>query len=150
MPHDEGKIDTITNDINDVVGTVHHLSETVIIMSLQVLESLCGLNHTAATALQGGAALLHNASHAFNNGFNEVRHILECRTFNPIYTAFVHDAICVEGVYGLTWLFSTSLLLSLFAMVMIMFRAGLYPVMRPLAETEKSALGVSLLSKSGC
>ena len=37
-------------------------------------------------------------------------------------------AMCIEGVGGLTWIFSTALVLSIFSMIMIMFRAALYPV----------------------
>ena len=37
-------------------------------------------------------------------------------------------ALCIEGVGGLIWIFSTTLCLSIFSMIMIMFRAALYPV----------------------
>jgi len=144
-----GQIDSITTDIDDVVGTVHDLSEFVMSQSLDGLESQCGLTQSAATALQGGAGLLHNASHTVNSAWIDVRHFIECKTFNPIYTTFVHDAICVDGVDGLSWLFSTSMFLAVFAMIMITFRAALYPVKRPLARAENSGLGTSLFSKSG-
>lgn len=145
------QIDSVTAEISDVVNKVHDLSVFVMNQSLPNLESQCGLAQPAATALQGGAALLHNASHTINNGWIDVRHFLECKTFNPIYTTLVHDAMCVDGVDGLAWLFSTSVFLAVFAMVMITFRAALYPVKRPLAPENSglAGLGASLSFKSG-
>jgi len=128
---------------------VHDFSEIIGAMSLGTLETECGLGLSAATALEGGSELLHEATHSISRGWIELRHMLECKTFNPIYTTFAHDAICVEGVDGLTWLFSTSFAMFLFAMIMIMFRAGLYPVKRPPAQAENSGVATSLLSKSG-
>ena len=42
-------------------------------------------------------------------------------------------AFCVEGVSGLTYIFSTTLVISIFSMIMIMFRAALYSVKEPAA-----------------
>lgn len=135
--------------IQDFVETVHDLSETILNLSPQSLESQCGLDSAAATALQGGAGLLHNATHLINRAWIETRHLVECKTFNPIYTTFVHDAVCQDGVDGLTWLFSSSMFLAMFAMLMIMFRAALHPVKRPPTLSESLGLNASLLSKSG-
>lgn len=138
------QIDSMSAEIGEVVDTVHDLSEFVMSQSLNGLESQCGLTQSAATALQGGAGLLHNASHTVNNAWIDVRHFVECKTFNPIYTTLVHDAICVDGVDGLAWLFSSSMFLAVFAMIMITFRAALYPVKRPLARAGNSSLGTSI------
>mmetsp|Transcript_24741 Transcript_24741/g.45497 ORF Transcript_24741/g.45497 Transcript_24741/m.45497 type:complete len:575 (+) Transcript_24741:159-1883(+) len=148
-PAGESQIEAISTQIGDTLDTVHDFSEIIGAMSLGTLETECGLGLSAATALEGGSELLHEATHSISRGWIELRHMLECKTFNPIYTTFAHDAICVEGVDGLTWLFSTSFAMFLFAMIMIMFRAGLYPVKRPPAQAENSGVATSLLSKSG-
>jgi len=143
------EIDSITTTLDDVVNTVHDLSELVMSQPLDVLEGQCGLNVAAANALIAGAGLMQNASHVINNAWIDVRQFLECKTFNPIYTAVVHDAICIDGVDGLAWLFSTSLSLAVFAMTMITFRAALYPVKRPPSRAESSGLEASPFRKSG-
>ena len=65
-------------------------------LSLPALESECGLDSAGASALQGGAELMHEATHAVNRAMIGVRTVLECKTFNPIYTTFVHDGECVH------------------------------------------------------
>jgi len=140
VPDSADQFVDVSNQITDVLNTVNILSENLIDTDIGSLESQCGLDKAAASALQGGAELLQNTAHVLNNSWIQVRQLLECKTFNPIYTTFVHDAVCVQGVEGLTWLFSTSLFLTLFAMMMIMFRAALYPVKRP---SERTDLGIS-------
>lgn len=44
---------------------------------------------------------------------------------------FVHQAFCVQGVSGLTYIFSTTMVIAIFSMVMIMFRAAMYPIKEP-------------------
>ncbi|KAL7540001.1 hypothetical protein ACHAXR_010807 [Thalassiosira sp. AJA248-18] len=149
IPDSEGKIDAMGEELGQVMGTVNGFAEIVMGASLEELESQCGLENAAASALKGGAELFNEASHAMNGAWIQFRHILECKTFNPIYTTFVHDAVCVEGVGGLTWLFSTAFCLTLFAMIMIMFRAALYPVKRSPAQAQVLGLDPSLLGKSG-
>jgi hypothetical protein len=43
----------------------------------------------------------------------------------------VHQAFCVQGVSGLTYIFSTTMVIAIFSMVMIMFRAAMYPIKEP-------------------
>ena len=142
-----GEMANITNTINKGVHTVHHISEMLMDMPIKSIQSECALSSTAASSVHGGAILIHNATHSLNDAWIGVQELMECKTFNPIYTTFVHDAICVDGVGGLAWLFSTSLFLAIFSMVMIMFRAALYPVKRP-SVRPNSGLTESLLSKS--
>ena len=162
-PKAESNVYDISGEIRDVIVTVHSLSESLMGASLPELEKQCGLDMAAASALQGGAELLHEVAHGVNKDFIQIRHILECKSFNPIYTTFVHDgepsatflffycfifihllwllacififnllgaAVCVEAVGGLTWLYTTSFSLAMFSMMMITFRAALYPVKR--------------------
>ena len=76
-------------------------------------------------------SLSREATHVLNRAIVGLRKVLACETFNPIYTTFVHQAFCVQGVTGLTYIFSTTLVISIFSMVMIMFRAALYPIKEP-------------------
>lgn len=131
VPSSHSEIAQVSNQIKEIVSAVHDLSATVMEVPIPQLQAQCGLDKAAATAFQGGAELLHATAHAINNAWIDVRYMLECKTFNPIYTTFVHDAVCVEGVNGLTWIFSTSFAIFSFAMIMIMFRAALYPVNHP-------------------
>ncbi len=63
--------------------------------------------------------------------------IFGAESFNPIYNTFVHEAVCVQGVSGLTWIFATTLTMAIFSMIMLMFRAAMYPVRE--APCEKYA-----------
>ena len=145
----------ITTSVTEALNTAHDLSEKLMTQPLGSLQSECGLTNAAATAVQEGAVVLHNATHALNGAWIGIQGLLECRTFNPIYTTFVHNAICVDGVGGLTWLFTSSFFLVMFAMIMLMFRAALYPAKRPVARAgfpastrTNSGLSASLLGKS--
>ena len=142
-PAADGELVELSNQVHKVLDTVHGLSEYVQGMSLENLESRCGLDSTAATSLSRGADMLHDASHSVNNALIAVRQMLECKTFNPIYTTFIHDALCTEGVDGLTWIFSSSFAIFMFAMIMITFRAALYPVKRPEGKDLVSGVGTS-------
>jgi len=127
-PTGQEAIQETMNLIVTVVDSAHSLTNILKNETLIELENVCGMGKTAATALQSGASLVHDATHAVNDALIRVDDILSCRTFNPIYTTFVHDAFCVEGVDGLAWIFSSSLFISVFSMTMIMFRAALYPI----------------------
>ncbi|KAL7551453.1 hypothetical protein ACHAWF_014640 [Thalassiosira exigua] len=136
-PTGDGEVVQIADQIKEVVHTVHDLSEVLMKTQPSVLERQCGLDSAAATALQGGAELLHGASHVVNKAWIGVRQLLECKNINPIYTTFVHDAICVQGIEGFTWIFASSFVLVIFAMLMVTFRAALYPIMQPKEQASK-------------
>lgn len=126
-----GEIADLTDKITQAVNAVYTFSGEVMNMNLQDLETQCMLSSTLATSIHEGAKLLHAASYSLNSAWIGVQDIIQCKTFNPIYSTFVHNALCLDGVGGLTWLFSTSIFLVVFAMIMIMFRAALYPIKRP-------------------
>ena len=102
--------------------------------SVESLTLLCGLTVEQATALKDLVAVAHEATHVINRGAVGLRDLLACDTFNPIYSTFVHKAFCVQGVGGLTYIFSTTLIISIFSMIMIMLRAALYSVKEPPAD----------------
>lgn len=124
-----------TSDIMDLVGAVkgmvdnaHALIETVGDMNLDRLGETCGLTAAQAAAFNSLVTLAHDATHVVNRSMIGLREVLECETFNPIYQTFVHNAFCVDGVSGLSIIFSTTLAMAIFSMMMITFRAALHPV----------------------
>merc|ERR1712051_1009059 len=107
--------------MNVALGTVYNLTGIVMNLPLPTLELQCNVTAPVATRVQTISSSLHNTTYNFNQAWIGVQEILACKTFNPIYTTFVHEAVCTQGVGGLTWIFSTSLFLCLFAMSMITF-----------------------------
>lgn len=114
-------------------------------MPVVILQLMCGFNKSEATDLREGLELLYNVTDLLNKDLIDVQVLMECRTFNPIYTTLMYDAVCTDGVDGLSWIFSTSLLLVVFAMFLIMFRAALYPVKTPPRSCDQG-LGMPMLS----
>lgn len=90
-PAGQEEIQETMNLIVTVVDSAHSLTNILKNETLIELENVCGMGETAATALQSGASLVHDATHAVNHALIQVDDILSCRTFNPIYTTFVHD-----------------------------------------------------------
>ena len=54
--------------------------------------------------------------------------LLRCRSIVPLYTHSVYQSICEENMTAALWLFSCSLLISFFGMVMITLRGSCYPL----------------------
>ena len=96
IPSGEDQIRSIAQQLRRVVDSAHNLSEIAMNQSLEEIENNCGVNEAGAIAFQSGAELLHEASHALNDALVGVRDVLSCRTFNPIYTTFVHDGKSIE------------------------------------------------------
>jgi len=121
-------ITNLVSMANMMVNDAHSLVELVGDMDVERLGQICGITTVQATALESLITLAHGATHVVNRAIVGLGEVLDCGTFNPIYTTFVHDAFCLEGVSGLTYIFTTTLCMAIFSMLMIMFRAALYPV----------------------
>ncbi len=76
-----------------MVNSAHALTGILSNQTLVEIENVCGMGEEAATALQAGASLVHNATHVVSTALVRLEDILSCRTFNPIYTTFVHDGM---------------------------------------------------------
>lgn len=50
--------------------------------------------------------------------------LLSCKRINPIYVNTFHEAACTYSVTGVTWIFSSLLVISVAGMLMITFRAS--------------------------
>jgi hypothetical protein len=119
---------TKLDDIADLLAQMKTLTNNMRNMPASLLSLACGFSNAEATTLKNGIRIMHNITNYLNQDMIDAQNLLKCETFNPIYTKFAYDALCTEGVDGLTWIFSSSLLLVIFAMLFIMFRAALYPV----------------------
>lgn len=128
------------------VGHAHSLFELLGNLTVESVQEICGLSTQEATAVQNLVIFAHDSTHVLNRAVVGLRDVLSCATFNPIYTTFVHEALCKQGVSGLTYIFSTTLVISIFSMVMIMFRAAIYPIKEPDAQpVSKSEDAVEVL-----
>jgi hypothetical protein len=127
-PLAEDQVMEVLSQVAAIVNTTHNFSELVGNMSVAALAQICGVGDFSAEALQQLATLIHDVSHVLNRSMVGLLDVISCGSFNPIYTTFVHDAICTSGVEGLTYIFATTLTISICSMMMIMFRAALYPV----------------------
>ncbi|KAL7531419.1 hypothetical protein ACHAXR_004030 [Thalassiosira sp. AJA248-18] len=135
LPRGEEEIVAILSQLKLVLGFAHTLSELLGELPVEQIGIICGLSIYEASALKSLTDLAHDTTHALNRGVVGLKDVLSCGTFNPIYTTFVHKAFCVEGVSGLKYIFSTTLVISIFSMVMLMFRAALYPIKESAAQS---------------
>eukprot|EP00804_Cyclotella_cryptica_P028320 CCRYP_013192-RC/>CCRYP_013192-RC protein AED:0.03 eAED:0.03 QI:643/1/1/1/1/1/6/298/517 len=127
-PAAEDEIIAIWNTIKLVNQYAHKLSELIGGIDPATIAAICGVDETEAQTLQRIANFMHSLSHAINRAMIGVIDLLSCKSFNPIYTTFVHDALCSSGVSGLSWIFFTTLTVAISSMMMMTFRAALYPI----------------------
>lgn len=131
IPAGEEDIIAIANQLKLVTTHAHGLVSLLGELPIERIRVICGLTIEQAAALKSVVNLGHDSTHVLNRAVVGLRDVLSCETFNPIYTTFVHEAFCIEGVSGLTYIFATTLVISIFSMVMIMFRAAMYPIKEP-------------------
>ncbi|KAL7551454.1 hypothetical protein ACHAWF_014641 [Thalassiosira exigua] len=130
-PPGQEEIAELIGQMRLVMTFLHELTELTGELSAASIAAICGLSNAEANAVKALISIAHEAIHVINRAVVGLREVLSCETFNPIYTTFVHQAFCVTGVSGLTYIFATTLVISVFSMVMIMFRAALYPSVEP-------------------
>lgn len=137
-PAGEGEIIALATQARVVLGYAHDLTELLGNLPIAGIVALCGLTIPQATVLKTFVDFSHDVTHLLNRAIVGLREVLACETFNPIYTTFVHKALCIEGVSGLKSIFTTTLIISIFSMIMIMFRAALYPIKEPDVQSASS------------
>ncbi len=123
--------------LNNVLTYSHELFTLLADLSVDTIAQVCGLSTEDATTLKALAEFIHKTTHMLNRVFVGLRDLLRCENFNSIYTTFVHQAFCVEGVSGLAYIFIASLVVAIFSMVMIMLRAALYPIKEATASDSR-------------
>lgn len=94
--------------------------------SLENLSQECGVDYNAykelLLKLQAHSDILGDAS-------RRSLELMSCRSIVPLYTNLVYDATCDENMTAALWLFSCSLIISFFGMVMITLRGACYPLL---------------------
>lgn len=123
--------------LENVLSYSHELFSLLAGLSVDSIAQICGLSTEDATTLKALTVFLHQTTHFLNRVFTGLRDFLRCENFNSIYTTFVHQALCVEGVSGLAYIFIASLVVATFSMVMIMLRAALYPIKEATASESR-------------
>lgn len=111
--------------LETVVGGIHNF--TVFMSSdvaLVAIQSLCSAEGTAFTSLNTTGALLHDRLHIVWKAFISLYEILSCKTMNPLYAGIAQEAMCVNGINGLVWIFSTQLAIAVCCMIMVTLRAA--------------------------
>ena len=65
-----------------------------------------------------------------------IRQYFQCSNFYPIYETTVYDAICYDGLDGVTWVATTQFLVVFFAMIILTLRGTFYDLeMAEIVET---------------
>ena len=128
VPSGDGEVLAIAQQVQEVLNYAHSLTDSLGELDLERLVVLCGLTTQQAQAVSSLVDLAHSSIHVLNGSLVGLREVLDCSTFNPIYTTFVHQAFCVQGVSGLSYIFGTTMVIAIFSMVMVMLRAAIYPI----------------------
>ena len=144
VPQAMEDITKLTTMAKTMLATATDVAGKVSQMSVDDLGTDCGLDKAGANALQKGAQLVYEVSQALEKSLSSFKGIVSCQNINPIYTSLVYDATCTEAINGFSWLYGSCFALCIFAMIMITFRAALYPVKRP--ERDQTGLSSPLLS----
>ena len=87
------------------------------------LVKRCG--ETGPSALLSALELTDVTMHGMYDIILEIRELMQCQNFNPIYTSTTYDAVCESGVGGLSWVFFTSLSMAIFSMAMVTLRIAI-------------------------
>jgi len=123
--------------ISSMLTYSHDLFDMLSDLSVDTIAQICGLSTESAMALKVLAEFFHKVTHILNRVFGALWDLLRCENFNSIYTTFVHQALCVEGVSGLAYIFMSALIVSIFSMIMITCRAALNPIIEPAASDSR-------------
>ncbi|KAL7479709.1 hypothetical protein ACHAW6_005431 [Cyclotella cf. meneghiniana] len=127
-PAAEKEVVAIWDTIKLLNQCAHTLSELIGGIDPATVAAICGVDDTEAQTLQRIAIFIHDLSHAINRAMIGVLDLLSCKSFNPIYTTFVHDGTLPYGILRPSGIFFTTLTVAISSMMMMTFRAALYPI----------------------
>jgi hypothetical protein len=85
------------------------------------LETLCSKDFTE---LLDSMSLLKQNLRSLDTSASTALGLLSCPRINSIYANTFHEATCTSSIKGETWVFVCLLLISIFGMLMITFRAS--------------------------
>jgi len=87
-PAGVAEIRELSDVAKTVVESAHGLTSAFGETSVQALAAICGLTIKQATALRGLINVGHDTTHLINRGVIGLRSLLQCETFNPIYSKY--------------------------------------------------------------
>mmetsp|Transcript_33721 Transcript_33721/g.73041 ORF Transcript_33721/g.73041 Transcript_33721/m.73041 type:complete len:592 (-) Transcript_33721:815-2590(-) len=114
--------DMLPEGFEFAVNTVHSFLEYASTTNeTGILAAICG---ASADRVNDLASILHGQLHVLYGTLVGLIDVLRCESFNPIYNAAVHEALCTDGVDGLAWIFFTQFLIAVCCMIMVTLRAS--------------------------
>lgn len=118
------KLETLSNAISHTGNFLHSQISNLVSSTKDFLADRCG--ETGPSNLVSALEITDVTMHGVYDVLIEVRHLMQCNNFNPIYTSTAYDAVCSSGVGGLSWLFFTSLSMAFFSMIMVTLRVAIH------------------------
>jgi len=103
------------------IGAVHNFTEYWG-SDESVANDVC--TPAGAGLIQSLSRIVHTELHGIGELFSGLIDLMSCSTFNPLYSAATYDALCINGVNGLNWMFGTQLAVAICAMIMITLRSA--------------------------
>ena len=116
-------METLSNAIAYTGNYLHVQISSLASATKDFLAERCG--ETGPSNLLSALELTDVTMHGVYDIIVEIRQVMQCQNFNPIYTSTTYDAVCLSGVGGLSWVFFTSLSMAIFSMIMVTLRIAI-------------------------
>ena len=97
--------------------------DTVEVNGITELSNACGADIVPVMA---AVVLLKGALESIQKDFRSAIELASCYSISSILQKIFHGPICTETVDGLTWMFTSMLVLSILCLTMLSVRAALY------------------------
>jgi len=105
----------------DALGALHNFTDYVS-SEESVAEDIC--TPFGVDLVSSLSEIVHGELHDVSRLFNGIIELMQCSTFNPLYSTATYQALCINGVDGLNWMFGTQLAVAICSMTMITLRAS--------------------------
>jgi len=114
-------IDDYIVELADGFSSVVEFELKAEIVGVDRLETLCSKDFTE---LLDSMSLLKQNLRSLDTSASTALGLLSCPRINSLYANTFHEATCTSSIKGETWVFVCLLLISIFGMLMITFRAS--------------------------
>jgi hypothetical protein len=122
------------NDLDEAIYSTNDAA-TQLRTNQVILELLCGREFDDVLVL---LADMSNNLKLLQGQAKTSLDLVTCEKVNTLYVNTFHEAGCTYSVDALGWIFFTSLIISIFGLIIIMLRSAYYPVEYISHETNKS------------
>lgn len=112
------------NDLDEAISSTNDAA-TQLKDNQAILELLCGREFDDVLVL---LADMSNNLKLLQGQANTSLDLVTCEKVNKLYVNTFHEAGCTYSVDALGWIFFTSLIISIFGLIIIMLRSAYYPV----------------------